>query len=495
VPDLSVESRFDAPRLRSGDQWLLNTRACTQSGGTVSLAGSVPRSVSGALEYRVNSTGTWTTWLPVPETDSIDFEFSASFILPAGRCANYQLRGVAIAAGDYPFSIGWSRVGSEPVDGSVGLVVIPGTSIVPANDGPEQGISCLGVGEYGVRIVRRATPTSRGGVVGELTPYSGNWARLLNATSDASVRIPLRDRNGRQSDDCDILNEIRPWRHELEIHRSGHLVWAGPILNIKADPRTGQADISAKDLSAWWAKRFLLQDFNFLGTDLATIFEAYVNYTQLVDPYGLEVTTTPTGILGDRTVIGRSVLSAANELSELDRTGVDWTIANRTAFVGGTTINGRNSRIPTVFTDESFRDPPITRLSGDGQGNDWYVKGRSDDDLGRYTSSDGDGVLIMSKRTEYSIEDKNSADAAARGAWERSHDPLTYVEGDNALASSAEVDIQELLPGVEAAVSLSGGGAVPMVGVLRLERIAVNFTEGNEEVSIYMQPKGMTADE
>lgn len=342
--------------------------------------------MSGALEYRVNSTGTWTTWLPVPETDSIDFEFSASFILPAGRCANYQLRGVAIAAGDYPFSIGWSRVGSEPVDGSVGLVVIPGTSIVPANDGPEQGISCLGVGEYGVRIVRRATPTSRGGVVGELTPYSGNWARLLNATSDASVRIPLRDRNGRQSDDCDILNEIRPWRHELEIHRSGHLVWAGPILNIKADPRTGQADISAKDLSAWWAKRFLLQDFNFLGTDLATIFEAYVNYTQLVDPYGLEVTTTPTGILGDRTVIGRSVLSAANELSELDRTGVDWTIANRTAFVGGTTINGRNSRIPTVFTDESFRDPPITRLSGDGQGNDWYVKGRSDDDLGRYTS-------------------------------------------------------------------------------------------------------------
>lgn len=226
MPDLSVESRFDAPRLRSGDQWLLNTRACTQSGGTVSLAGSVPRSVSGALEYRVNSTGTWTTWLPVPETDSIDFEFSASFILPAGRCANYQLRGVAIAAGDYP-SVSVGLAGSEPVDGSVGLVVIPGTSIVPANDRPEQGISCLGVGEYGVRIVRRATPTSRGGVVGELTPYSGNWARLLNATSDASVRIPLRDRNGRQSDDCDILNEIRPWRHELEIHRSGHLVWAG----------------------------------------------------------------------------------------------------------------------------------------------------------------------------------------------------------------------------------------------------------------------------
>ncbi len=495
MPDLSVESRFDAPRLRAGDRWVLNTRACTQSGGTILLLGSVPRTVSDAIEYRVNSTGTWTTWLPVPETDSPDFTFNGSFILPAGRCANYQLRGIAEASGDYPFNISWYRAGLPPVDASVGLAVLPTLTSTAPGDATEQGISCLGVGEYGVRIVKRSTPTSLGGVVGELTPYSGNWSRLLNATSDASVRIPLRDRNGRQSDDCDILNEIRPWRYELEIHRSGHLVWAGPILNIKADPRTGQADISAKDLSAWWAKRFLLQDFNFLGTDLATIFEAYVNYTQLVDPYGLEVTTTPTGILGDRTVIGRSVLSAANELSELDRTGVDWTIANRTAFVGGTTINGRNSRIPTVFTDESFRDPPTTRLSGDGQGNDWYVKGRSDDDLGRYTSSDDDGVLIMSKRTEYSIEDKNSADAAARGAWERSHDPLTYVEGDNALAASAEVDIQELLPGVEAAVGLSGGGAVPMVGVLRLERIAVNFTEGNEEVSIYMQPKGMTADE
>lgn len=495
MPDLLIESRFDAPRLRAGNRWVLNTRACSQLGGTILLAGSVPRTVSDTIEYRVNSTGTWTAWLPVVDASLPDFTFDGAFILPADRCANYQLRGTAEIPGDYLFTIDWHRDGDPLEDASVSLTVLPASTSPEPGEVVERGISCLGVGEYGVRIVRRSTPASRGAVVGELMPYSGNWSRLLNATSDAAIRVPLRDRGGRQSDSCDILNEIRPWRHELEIHRSGHLVWAGPILNIKADPRTGQADISAKDLSAWWAKRFLLQDFNFLGTDLATIFAAYVNYTQIVDPYGLDVATTPTGILGDRTVIGRSVLSAANELSELDRTGVDWTIANRTAFVGGTTINGRNSRIPTVFTDESFRDPPITRLSGDGQGNDWYVKGRSDDDLGRYTSSDDDGVLIMSKRTEYSIEDKNSADAAARGAWERSHDPLTYVEGDNALASSAEVDIQELLPGVEAAVSLSGGGAVPMVGVLRLERIAVNFTEGNEEVSIYMQPKGMTADE
>lgn len=494
MPDLSTESRFDAPRLRVGEQWVLNTRACTQGGGTVLLLGSVPRTVSDTLEYRVNSTGTWTTWLPVPATDSPDYSFTASFILPAGRCANYQLRGIAEVPADYAFNLSWWRSGS-PVDASVGLVVIAAPAVAPPSDAPEQGISCLGTGQYGVRIVARKTPSAAGGVVGELSPYSGNWARLLNATSDASVRIPLRDKNGRRTDDCDILSEIQPWRHELEIHRSGHLVWAGPITNIKADPRTGQADITAKDLSAWWAKRFLLQDFNFIGTDLATIFAAYVNYTQLVDPYGLDVATTPTGILGDRTVIGKSVLSAANELSELDRTGVDWTIANRTAFVGGTTINGMNSRIPTVFTDESFREPPTTRLSGDGQGNLWYIKGRADEDLGQYGGTDSDGVLIMAKRTEYSIEDKSSADAAARGAWERSHDSLTYIEGDNALAASAEVDIQELVPGVETAVALSGGGAVPIRGVLRLERMAVNFTEGNEEVSIYMQPKGMTADE
>ncbi len=105
MPDLSVESRFDAPRLRSGDQWLLNARACTQSGGTVSLAGSVPRSVSGALEYRVNSTGTWTTWLPVDDTDTVDYEFTASFTLALSISAR---SGLSLAS-TWRFQAGWVR--------------------------------------------------------------------------------------------------------------------------------------------------------------------------------------------------------------------------------------------------------------------------------------------------------------------------------------------------------------------------------------------------
>ena len=346
---------------------------------------------------------------------------------------------------------------------------------------------CLGTGEYDARFIRRRTTTSPAVPVGEARCLSGSWGRMLSAGTDASVVFALQADGPSRC--ADVLAQLRGWRYELELYRSGDLCWAGPVMDVLANPGEGTATVTAKDYSAWWAKRLVLRDLIFRGADLATIMAAVLAYAFETDDPGIDVSALPTGIVGDRTYAASDAAKVSAVLEELARTGIDWTVAGRTFFVGGTEITA--GRLPGRLTDEHFASPPQTRLGGGGMVTDAYVRGNGV--IGHHGGADPDGVLLQDVADENTIEDQGSANAAAKTWWERAHEPMPYLEGDNDLAPSAPFTMEELVPGLLAAVDVAGGGVVPLRQDLRLEKLDVSFDPSGEKVTVGLQPVGTTA--
>lgn len=346
--------------------------------------------------------------------------------------------------------------------------------------------TCLGEGSYSARFVRRRTLLGPAVILGEAPVLSGSWSRKLAATTDASAVFGT-------GEGCDgVLAQLDPWRDELELHRetaeSLDLVWAGPLLDVIANPQEGTATVTAQDLSAWWAKRRLPTIVS-RQLDIAQIFSDYIAACFVLDDPGISIDTSPVGVLADRTVAAADLKMLDGELNELARSGVDWTVAGRTFFVGGQEISAH--RIPGRLVDEHFRSAPQTRRSGQGQVNDAATRGNAVQ--GQWGGPDpSDGVLLQGTQEENAIEDAGSATASARTWWDRAHEPLRYVEGDNALDPSAPLDVQQLIAGLRIFADLSGGGVVPVQEEMRLESVGCSFSPTGEELSIALQPRGTT---
>lgn len=343
--------------------------------------------------------------------------------------------------------------------------------------------SCLGYGEYRALIVARQTCKERAHVVGdELNPSSVQWERTLNAISTGQIVVPLQDDSGSC---CDVISQIDPVRHELEILRNDETVWVGPILSVVIDPLAATATINAQDLAWWLSVRVIQQDFSWTGTDLATIFGDLVDYAVSVDDPGITLSTSPTGILGDRSVGGTDVRTVLGEIEELSRTGVDWTVCGRQFFVGGLTTTDTMLRTP--LTEHEFTRLPAVRRSADQMANHTFVYGSGI--VGEAGGQDTDDCVLVERAIyEPSALDQNSCDAAAQSLWERVHEPLYILEGDSDLSYSAPIDIQEMIPGQLVRVDI--GGCLPYTGVLRLQTVRAKADFSGETITVGAQPAG-----
>lgn len=354
---------------------------------------------------------------------------------------------------------------------------------------------CLGEGDYAARFVTRPTLVGRRRVLGEYPTAGGSFERLLCATSDASADFDLRSDHDDQCLQVLRAAVLNPWRVEMELYRittpgsSGDLAWAGPVIDGSSDPDGATASVVARDLSAWWGKRVVPAQTH-RQVDLSDIFTAYVRTSFATDDPGIEVTATPTGILGDGTIDALDATMLDSALDALSRTGVDWTVANRTFYVGGREISVVGV-LEGGLTDEHFRRAPKTRCSGAGQVNDAYVRGS--DVLGHHGGPDDDGVLLQGVTDEQSVETQAHADAAAQTQWDRSHEPLVYLEGSNALDPSAPVLLEQLIPGLLAPLDVGRGGIVPLIQTLRLESVSVSWGADGEDVTVGFQPPGTVA--
>lgn len=199
----------------------------------------------------------------------------------------------------------------------------------------------------------------RGG--GELLPLpfsTLDCGRRLDDMSDASLTLnqtTLRNFSPAvQAKCCGLLSEIEAWSHELALWRDGdpsssEPTWVGPIVK----PRFGVASVTltARDLFQWFERRLLERDRVFTATDLADIFEQYAVDALHRDPSpNIDLNTiSATGVTGDREVQIVAGRRAADEMRELARSGLDFTMIGRAMVAGGTEVP--TADLGVLFTD------------------------------------------------------------------------------------------------------------------------------------------------
>jgi len=338
--------------------------------------------------------------------------------------------------------------------------------------------SVLGAGDD-LRVLLQ----TRGGqfVLSELNPEeSGGFERRLDKTSGLKMSATISGNLGDLC--CEDFDQTRQWAVEARVMRDGRDAWVGPVTDI--DYSYGKIEFLAADLTAWWDRR-VLPTSRFTQVDLANIFKAYHDQALATDPSpNFIVDPTLIGILGDREISGGDYVYASDALSELSRTGIDWTAYGRRILVGG-------EEIPVdpqvVLSDEHFTEPPIVKARGSEQANVVIVKGKGVTGIARnqeHIDYYGELVRVF---TEAEIEDQLSVNQSAQTRLDLLKDGL-YVETGRAsvLRTTAPVTLPELIPGIVVRVRAEGT-CRKVTQDFRLESVDVGF---GGQVSIKFQPIG-----
>jgi hypothetical protein len=354
-----------------------------------------------------------------------------------------------------------------------------------------QGGGGLGCGEYRVAIY----PRGAGRQLADVEWSTLGWGRKLDDTSTANVKVA--GITGRTSECCGIIDSVEPEIHELGIIRSfaddtSARVWCGPVQQVSYDPDTDTATITASDLSWWLGKRQLRLDHIYTQVDLATIFADYVlDAMRLDDSSGLQVVTTLSGILGDRQVLADQHLLAGDQIGELARTGIDWTVVDRYMLAGGLVVPQTPS---FTLVDEHFAKNPASVKDGSYAATSWGVIG-GQDSLGNAVYGEAGGVdpaygLIERVANEDTILDNSSATFAAAGRLQLTKGAPGIVTA-GVLSPDAPINLLNLVAGTRCKVRLQRN-CVAVDGDYRLAQIDVSANEaGAEEVKVSFQPVGV----
>lgn len=378
-------------------------------------------------------------------------------------------------------------LGPASPGGTAYSTVLGRARVAPGPLAPDTGIEgTLGCGVYEALILTRGGGT----IVCDYPWTSLSWSRVLDDTSDGAGGI-----DGVPENCCDDLAGISPWRHELAMYRDGDLVWVGPVKVPRAQP--DQFDVSAAGITAWWDHRLIHENHDYsTETDLATIFQQISDDAMAPDPSpGLEVSTTPSGVLGTMEILATQHLLAGTKLRELSKIGVDWTEVGRTVVAGGAVVPSAGVLGP--FLDEHFISPPNPRLDGSSQANAWLVKGSgggaAGDEVYAYDADPGAALidgLLESVASVSTIENFDSALAAARSRLALTSNVIA-VE-NCVLSPDAPFTIDQLVPGVACRLALEET-CIPVFGLYRLQKVAGNVSAPDgERITLTFQPLGST---
>jgi hypothetical protein len=344
--------------------------------------------------------------------------------------------------------------------------------------------TCLPGATLGVGDDIQILLLTRGGgsVIAELNPVSGSFTRDVDATSTLEMTGVTSGLLGESC--CDNWDEVYPWNTEIIVYRDGRDAWCGPVTGVEFG--YGTVKVTAADLTAWWDRRVLPTNLNFVNVDLATIFESVVTSAMSTDPVAnFSITTTPTGILGTRTYLQTDYKYASDLLSELSKTGIDYSAYGRTILCGG-------EQVPAdpyvVLTDEFWVQPPTISARGNDQATQVIVLGKGVTGIATagtaYTDFYG---LLVRTFSETEIEDVASAQAAANTRLALLQDQLYIDSGTGGgLKPTAPITLPELIPGIRVRVD-SSSSCRQVVADFRLKSVKVGF---DGSVSIDLQPLG-----
>jgi hypothetical protein len=343
---------------------------------------------------------------------------------------------------------------------------------------------------------------------------SVTWNRRLNETSEATVNFAL---NGLQGSCCGCVSQVNPWQHEISIYRDGEEVWCGPVTGGEIDQDNNTAMFTGKDLSAWFDKRWIEPvdtDVEFEEADIVDVYNWLMGHAYFKDPWNMQwAFTDRLGIPMDRTYIaydpdnerwGGLFPMAGDEMRELRKSGVDFTVIRR-SYLAGDLIDSRNT--VARLLDGHFRSQPKIIIVGTGMATEVGVGGGA----GGYSGWDDDQMWIERPNDEArqqfgllqyfeSAPDLDETDTyelpnpitqRAYGLRELKKRPFEYITG-GLLAPNAPITFNQLIPGRYVQIDLLQT-CRPILSSYMMTEVSVSFDENGEEVRVEIVPPGVEA--
>jgi hypothetical protein len=480
---------------------------------TISGAASSPNRPEISLPVRVSVDG---IVVQIVNTSS-SHEYSASLfnLTPGFHTITMDIDGTQVG-------FGFTAISSVGVDIPVCPPEVTGStpaliqSTFPLNVTDEEvaGLytcdSRLGCGEYTVEI------RNMGGEKVYCVPrefVSVRWNRTLDEVSTATVVLARA-----QCGSC--IDSVNPWEHEVAIFRNDELAWAGRVSEIDYSAANGSVIIEAQDLFSWLDVRKIVRNpegYYAECLDLAYIFQDVIASGLQPDPRpNFRLHLKPSGIRGTREYSLEQFRYAGDELRELARSGVDFTMVGRTCFAGEIEIRGGD--IPYII-EEHWSQPPDVKVIGadmatrtivgaGAAGSDGYDEygvypgpagGSGEASVALLTAAGQQFGLIERSFDESAIEDDCAAvsaeqdlsvDQAARTRWEFLSSPHAYISGGR-LAANAPFGTSCLIPGRRIRIGVTANLAGrPFVDLYRIQSLSVTATQDDESVSVALTPLG-----
>lgn len=344
----------------------------------------------------------------------------------------------------------------------------------------------LGCGHHVVRL------QDRGGAVvnAEVAFESLNYRRRVDDMTDARVTIGASGLAGERC--CLALSNLRAWQHEVAVVRDDVAdTWVGVVGD--PDYGGGQVTVPARDLFQWMERRDLPHDRTFVATDLAEVFRQYVLDALERDPSpNIDVDMHTSGTTGDRSIEAAAHRRAADELRELARSGVDFTMIGRRMLVGGQEL----PLPPLPLLTDAMVDDPHLVVRGLDAVSEATVIGATDENSRAPHSGTAGGVdadigLVQTTTTESSIKDDASCEAAAQSRVDLLSGSAEFVTA--VLRPEAAVAFTDLVPGARWPVAIHVECRL-VEATFRLAEVEVTVNVGDdgqtEEVKVTLEPLG-----
>lgn len=344
-------------------------------------------------------------------------------------------------------------------------------------------------------------PVARGGGssvlrdIGTARNWSSvEWHRLENDASGAQIRIEGR------AQCCDWASKIKPWRDEIAVFYDAERVWSGAVTEVHwvGD----ELRIDCKDRSEWMRRRKIHNDHSYgADVDLSTIFVDLVNDALSVDTSpNYTISATPCG-----TTVGapdgREYKASQNQyandaLNELARTGLDWTVIDRTMYVSGPqpTLNGLPLLRPIHFEDE-----PEAVLDGNAFGTRFNVKGsgvgEGADAIVGTNAVDSALEAIYGVHevveNESQIRDLQSANANANARYKLyGQFGIPFYLTGGKLLPTAPISVSQLVPGAVFRVQAEDP-CKPVPRFIRLSSVTGSVGPEHQYISVAFEPIGL----
>lgn len=313
-------------------------------------------------------------------------------------------------------------------------------------------------------------------------PETVQFSRAIDETSTAQVVVPIRDVSC-----CQFLSGVRPWAHELAIVRDGVTVWEGPILTVVDSKNAGTITISARDLTAWFAKRRIPTSYSFVGNpqDLATIAETAIRDGMVVDDPNMlkHLQVFPTGVFAERAVAANTAL-IDDEIRSMVGNGLNFTTVGRRVILFGD--NNPLATIAPLKSGDFLGDVPL-QWDGLTSANDAVVLGEGV--AGRYLAPGGTYGLLQSVTKVDGLLNTSGAVGAARAIVAATFPPPLFLTPGSVgqLRSQAPVTLADLVPGVNSLLTVDGNCS-RFSQLMRLEKVEVAWSMSTERVTPTFAP-------